>query len=85
MTGFIKRFPLEARSPPRRFCDARMKNAEVDESIGGDKEVAEEAADHVEVPNEDADEGDGKDKDVASQWIIIGAPSGSKDLGFFLS
>ena len=43
-----------------------MKNAEVDESIGGDKEVAEEAADHIEIANEDADEGDGKDKDVAT-------------------
>ena len=59
-----------------------MKDTEVDQSIGGDKEVAEEATDHIEVPDEDADEGDGKDKDVAAQWIIVGTPPGRKDLGF---
>ena len=66
MTGFKTSFSLEAWPPARRFCDAGMKNAKVDQGIGGDKEVAEEAADHIEVPNEDADEGDGKDKDVAA-------------------
>ena len=66
MNGFQKSYSLEAWSPPRRFCYARMKYAKVDEGIGGNKEVAEEATDHIEVPNEDADEGDGKDEDVAT-------------------
>ena len=61
-----KSHSLEAWSPARRFCDAGVKDAKVDQGIGGDKEVAEESADHIEVANEDADERDGKDKDVAT-------------------
>ena len=59
-------YSLEAWSPARRLCNACMKDTEVDQSIGGDKEVAEEATDNIEVPDEDADKGDGKDKDVAA-------------------
>ena len=43
-----------------------MKDAKVDQGVGGDKEVAEESADHIEVADEDADERNGKDKDVAT-------------------
>ena len=53
---FQKSYSLEAWSPPRRFCNACMKDTEVDEGIGGHKEVAEKATDHIEVPDEDADE-----------------------------
>ena len=59
-------YSLEAWSPARRLCNAGMKDTEVNQSIGGHKEIAEEATDDIEVPDEDADEGDGEDKDVAA-------------------
>ena len=62
-----------------------MKNAKIDQSIGGNKEVGKEAADHIEVRNEDADEGDGEDKDVATDGIVVGTPARSKDLGCFFN
>ena len=68
-TGFrnpSKKNKIIALSVTWALGDAGVEGGEVDEGVGGDEEVGEKAADHVEVAKQDATKGDAEDEDVTS-------------------
>ena len=50
-----------------------MEDTEVDQGIGGHKEVGEEGGDNVELAHQDAAKGDEEDTDVATDRIVVGS------------
>ena len=59
-----------------------MEDTEVDQGIGGNKEVGEEGGDNVELGDENTADSNNEDEDVAPDWIIVGSPSGREELNF---
>ena len=55
-----------------------MKTGKVDQTIGGNEKIGEEARDNIEVSDEDANNCHTEHKNVTSDWIIILATSFAK-------
>ena len=48
-----------------------MEDTEVDQGIGGHKEVGEEGGDNVELAHQDASKGDEEHTNIASDGVVV--------------